>query len=182
MTAASAPDPAAPPTPDRRPGAFGARLYRVAVALAFGGGAVIAAVGLVSAASIAGRTVLRRPILGDFELVEIGTAVAGSLFLPYCQATRGHVIVDFFTQRAGPRTIAALDRIGALLLAATFLAVAWRTAVGGVDIARSGETSMLMRIPIWIGYAAMLPGLVAAGLVALAQGLGVVMPERARGE
>jgi hypothetical protein len=60
--------------------------------------------------------------------------------------------------------------------------VAWRTAVGGIDIARSGETSMLMRIPIWIGYAAMVPGLVAAGLVALAQALGVAMPERPAGE
>lgn len=147
-------------------------LHRLAVALAHAGGAVIAAVGLVSAASIVGRTVLRRPILGDFELVEIGTAIAGSLFLPYCQATRGHVIVDFFTQRARPRTVAGLDRIGALLLALTFLAVAWRTAVGGVDIAGTGETSMLMRIPIWIGYAAMVPGLLAAGLVALAQALG----------
>jgi TRAP-type C4-dicarboxylate transport system permease small subunit len=162
--------------------ALGDLLHRVAVALAYGGGAVVAAVGLMSAASIVGRTVLRRPILGDFELVEIGTAVAGSLFLPYCQATRGHVIVDFFVQRAGPRTIGALDRMGALLLALTFLAVAWRTAVGGVDIARSGETSMLMRIPIWIGYAAMVPGLIAAGLVALAQAVGVAMPERGRGE
>ena len=54
------------------------------------GGAVIAGVGLMSAASIVGRTLVRRPILGDFELVEIGTAVAGALFLPYCQVSRDY--------------------------------------------------------------------------------------------
>jgi len=80
------------------------------------------------------------------------------------------------------RTVRALDRLGAVLMAAMFLVVAWRTVVGSVDIARSGETSMLMRVPIWIGYAAMVPGVVAAGAVALAQGLGVRTEERAPGD
>ena len=129
-------------------------------------------VGLTSAASIVGRTALSRPILGDYELVEMGIAIAGSLFLPYCQATRGHIIVDVFTLRAGPRIAGALDRFGALLMAAMFLALAWRTIVGGLDIAASGETSMLMRIPIWVGYAAMVPGALLTALVALAQAAG----------
>lgn len=148
-------------------------LHRLAVIAAYAGGAVVSAVGLMSAASIVGRTGLGRPILGDFELVEIGIAVAGSLFLPYCQATRGHIIVDVFTMRAGPRTIGALDRFGALLMAAMFLTVGWRTIAGGLDIAASGETSMLMRVPIWVGYAAMVPGVLLAGLIALAQAVGV---------
>ena len=166
---------------DEHPGP-GVLLHRLASALAYAGGAVIAGVGLMSAASILGRATLGRPILGDFELVEIGTAVAGSLFLPYCQANGGHIIVDFFTLRARERTVRALDRLSAVLMAAMFLVVAWRTVVGSVDIARSGETSMLMRVPIWIGYAAMVPGVVAAGAVALAQGLGVRTEERAPGD
>jgi TRAP-type C4-dicarboxylate transport system permease small subunit len=142
------------------------------VIAAYLGGAVVSGVGLMSAVSIVRRTVLGRPILGDFELVEMGIAIAGSLFLPYCQATRGHIIVDFFTMRAGSRTVGVLDRFGALLMAAMFLAVAWRTIAGGIDIAASGETSMLMRIPIWVGYAAMVPGVLLAGLIALAQAAG----------
>ncbi|HXH83009.1 MAG TPA: TRAP transporter small permease [Candidatus Tectomicrobia bacterium] len=146
-------------------------LERLAVACAYLGGAVIGAIALMSTVSIAGRAVASRPILGDFELVEMGAAIAGSLFLPYCQATRGHIIVDFFTLRAGPATIRRLDRAGALVMAAMFLLVAWRTVVGCADIARSGETTMLMRIPVWVGYAAMLPGVTLAGLTALAQAL-----------
>ncbi len=162
--------------------ALGAALRRLAAALAHLGGAVIGAVALMSTASILGRALLDRPILGDFELVEIGTAVAGSLFLPYCQAARGHIIVDFFTLRAGPRAIRALDRVGDLLIAAVLLVVAWRTVIGCLDIAQTGETSMLMRVPIWLGYAAMVPGVVAAGVTALAQACGVDTAEPARSE
>jgi len=158
-------------------GALGTALYRFAVVLAYCGGVVVAAVGIMSAISIVGRTLWSRPILGDFELVEIGIAVAGSLFLAYCQATRGHIVVDFFTLKAGPRTIEWLDRFGALLMAAALLVVAWRTAVGCLDIARSGETSMLMGLPIWIGYAAAIPGVAIAGFIALAQAAGVVFPK-----
>lgn len=164
-----------------RPG-LGVLLSRLSVGLAYAGGLVVAAIGLMSAASIAGRTVLGRPILGDFELVEMGSAIAGSLFLPYCQVARGHVIVDFFTLRAGPRVVRALDRLGAVMMAATLLLVSWRTLVGCLDIARTGETSMLMGIPIWIGYAAMIPGVATAGLLSLAEALGLRLPEQVADE
>jgi TRAP-type C4-dicarboxylate transport system permease small subunit len=159
-----------------------AGLRALATLFAYLGGAVIAGVGLMSAASIVGRSLLSRPIQGDYELVEIGIAVAGSLFLPYCQATRGHIIVDFFTLRAGSRAIWNLDRIGSFLMAVMFLAVGWRTLVGTFDIARSGETSMLMSVPVWIGYAFMVPGVLFAGLIAVAQSIGIETAERRANE
>lgn len=161
-----------------RPGPLGVALYWFAVMLAYAGGAVVAAVGIMSAISIVGRSFWSSPILGDFELVQIGIAVAGSLFLPYCQATRGHIVVDFFTLKAGPATILWLDRFGALLMAVALLVVAWRTVAGALEIAQSGETSMLMAFPIWLGYAAAVPGVCAAGLIALAQAAGIALPER----
>jgi TRAP-type C4-dicarboxylate transport system permease small subunit len=160
----------------------GAPLRVLAVALGYLGGAILSLVGLMSAISIIGRSVMGRPITGDFELVEIGIAVAGSMFLPYCQATGGHIVVDFFTQRAGPGTIRWLDRFGALLTAVMFLVVGWRTAVATVDMARTGEGSMLLGFPTWIGYAAATPGVVLAGLIALVQSLGVTVSEPVRHE
>jgi TRAP-type C4-dicarboxylate transport system permease small subunit len=160
----------------------GAPLLVLAVALGYLGGAILSLVGLMSAISIIGRSVMGRPITGDFELVEIGIAVAGSMFLPYCQATGGHIVVDFFTQRAGPGMIRWLDRFGALLTAVMFLVVGWRTAVATVDMARTGEGSMLLGFPTWIGYAAATPGVVLAGLIALVQSLGVTVSEPVRHE
>jgi len=160
-----------------RTGGLGPALNITAVALAYLGGAVVCAVGLLSAASIIGRSAIGRPVTGDFELVEIGIAVAGSLFLPYCQATRGHIVVDFFTLKAGPRTISYLDRFGDLLMAVALLVVGWRTGVAAADIFRSGETSMLLGFPKWIGYAATVPGAVIAGLISLAQAVGIKLAE-----
>jgi TRAP-type C4-dicarboxylate transport system permease small subunit len=159
-------------------GRLGALLRSLSIILAYLGGAVVSALGIMSAISIIGRSAISRPVTGDFELVEIGIAVAGSLFLPYCQLTSGHIVVDFFTLRAGPRTIRFFDQFGALLMALMLLAVGWRTVVASVDIARSGETSMLLGFPIWIGYAATVPGVIVAGVIALLQSLGLIGVER----
>jgi TRAP-type C4-dicarboxylate transport system permease small subunit len=169
----------APPGKAARLGPF---LRGLSVILAYMGGAVVSAVGIMSAISIIGRSAIGRPVTGDFELVEIGIAVAGSLFLPYCQATSGHIAVDFFTLRATPRTNRFLDQFGALLMAVTLLAVGWRTAVASIDIARSGETTMLLGFPTWIGYAATVPGAIVAGIIALLQSFGFVVAEHVASE
>jgi TRAP-type C4-dicarboxylate transport system permease small subunit len=150
---------------------------RLATLLAYCGGAVVSIIGIMSAVSIIGRSVLGRPIVGDFELVEIGTAVAGSLFLPYCQATGGHIVVDVFTQRASRRTQDWLDRLGTLLMAVMFLVVGWRTVIGVLGARGTGETSMLMGFPLWLGYAGTVPGIVVAGIIALAQSAGLRMTD-----
>ena len=51
-----------------------APFHRLAVTFAYAGGIVVAVIGLMSAFSIVRRAVFGRPILGDFELVEIGIA------------------------------------------------------------------------------------------------------------
>lgn len=146
-------------------------LRSIALLFAYLGGAVISAVALMSVASITGRTVMGRAIAGDFELVEIGIAVAASMFLPHCQTARGHIVVDFFTLRAGPRTIARLDRLGHLMMAVMLLVIAWRTGIATVDIWETGQTSMLRGFPLWLGYAAAVPGVLVAGLIAFVQSI-----------
>lgn len=143
-------------------------LDALARGFAFAGGAVLVALTGMSVASIAGRTLFGRPVPGDFELVQVGCGVAIAAFLPYCQLKRGHIIVDFFTVRASPRVQAALDSLGALLLALVMGALAWRTAVGMVSVRAAGEISMIVSFPIWIGYAAIVPSLALATVVALA--------------
>ena len=137
-------------------------------AFALAGGAIFALLTLMSAASIIGRHA-GRPIQGDFELVQLGCAVAIAFCLPYCQWRRGHIIVDFFTVRASARTRGVLDALGALLLALVMALVAWRTGAGALAIKASRETSMIMGVPIWYAYALMVPAFAltaAAGLEA----------------
>ena len=131
------------------------------------GGLVLVAMTLMSVASIAGRSLLGKPVPGDFELIQIGCAICVAAFLPWCQMQGGNIIVDFFTMRAGARMQARMDAFGALLLAAVMLLVAWRTGVGALAVKASGETSMIMGFPSWIGYAFMVPGFALTAVVGL---------------
>lgn len=120
----------------------------------------------MSAASVIGR-VAGRPIQGDFELVQLGCAVAIAFCLPYCQLQRGHIIVDFFTTRASDRTRHRLDALGALLLALVMALAAWRTGAGAIAMKASNEASMIMGLPVWYAYALMTPALALTVAAAL---------------
>ena len=113
----------------------------------------------------------RRSIVGDFELSGAAAGAAIALFMPWCQFQRGNIIVDFFTARAAERTIAALDRFGALLLGLTMALLAWRTTLGGLNAWKSGSGTMLIGFPEWIVYAGMVPPLVLTAVIGLAQAL-----------
>ena len=134
--------------------------------LALAGGAILSALALMSVASIVGR-MIGRPLQGDFELVQFGCAVAIAFFLPYCQLGRGNIIVDFFTARSSPRARGVHDALGAVLLALVMALVAWRTGAGAVAMKASGETSMIMGVPLWIAYALMTPAFALTALTGL---------------
>ncbi len=45
--------------------------------------------------------------------------------------------------------------------------LAWRTAVGALDAKAYNQTSMIMELPTWLGYALMVPSFVLASVTAL---------------
>jgi TRAP-type C4-dicarboxylate transport system permease small subunit len=139
----------------------------LARACAYVAGLVLTAMALMSVYSIVGRAVTGKPIQGDFELVQLGCAICVGLFLPICQLRGGNIIVDFFTARAAPRTRAWLDAAGALIIALMMVLLLWRTWAGMVSVKGSGDSSMIMGVPIWWGYAGMLPGMAVTVLAAL---------------
>jgi TRAP-type C4-dicarboxylate transport system permease small subunit len=130
----------------------GRALYRAATGVAVLGGLVLFALTLLTVISVVGRAAFSAPIPGDFELVELGMAVAIFAFLPYCQIVRGNVIVDLFTTRASPQTRALLDGIGNLLFTAIAALLTWRVALGGLEIRSYHETTMVLQVPVWWGY------------------------------
>jgi TRAP-type C4-dicarboxylate transport system permease small subunit len=133
------------------------------------GGAVLVAIACLTLASVIGRAAFSTPILGDVELVQLGAAVVVASFLPYTQFRRANIIVDFFTSKASARTQLLLDAVGTVLYTSVVALIFWRVAVGGIDIRRAGEASMLMNLPLWIPYLLMLPGLALCVVVGLHQ-------------
>lgn len=89
------------------------RLARFCALLA---GGLMVGVALLTCVSLVGRNTVGTTLAGDFELTGLAAGAAIALFLPWCQLRRGHIIVDFFTARAGARANALLDRFGALVI------------------------------------------------------------------
>lgn len=135
-----------------------------ALAAALLAGAALTFVTLMTVTSIAGRNLIAAglaPVPGDVEMVEMATAFAVTACLSWCQWKRGHVTVDIFLARLGPRFNAAVDTLTNALMTAAAALVAWRAAVGlqgklGTGFAQ--ETTFILGIPLWYGYAALLAG------------------------
>ena len=132
-------------------------------------GVLLTAITLMTCLSVLGRNTTGTTLVGDFELTGVAAGAAIALFLPWCQFRRGNIIVDFFTARASARTNAALDRLGAGLLALAMGLLAWRTVLGGLSAWSTQSASMMLGFPEWIVYTLMVPPLVLTSLIGLWQ-------------
>ena len=142
-------------------------IEKLAALSAFAGGAILTAITVMAVASIAMRSLGFQPIQGDFELVQVALAGCIALMLPWCQLKGGNLTVDFFTARLRKTRQRHLDAVGALLFAVIMTVVAWRTCAGAIAAKASNESTMILGFPLWIGYAAMIPGLVLTAIAAL---------------
>jgi len=132
----------APPPPDDHGATRLARLLTL-----LGGFLLVGLAGLVTG-SVLMRWTTGQGVNGDFELVQMGLAVAVFTFLPLCQARRGNVMVDTFTSWLPPTVQAAIDALWDLLYAAFAGFIAWRLAIGAWEAYTSHTTSMVLALPI----------------------------------
>ena len=132
-------------------------------------GVLLTVVTLMTCVSLIGRNLIGMTIVGDFELVGAAAGAAIALFMPWCQAQRGNIIVDFFTAKASARAIDGLDRFGALLLALVMALLTWRTTIGGINAWKSGSGTMLIGFPEWAIYVVMVPPLALTAAIAFVQ-------------
>ncbi len=140
---------------------------RLAVAWALAGGLVLLALVAMSVGSVLAGAVFGAPFAGDFELVEMGTAVAVFAFLPHCQLSGAHVSADIFTLRAPARAVAVLRSTAALVAVGVSLVLLWRMAAGMGDYLRYPETTTILEIPHWIAFVPILASLVLSALAAM---------------
>ncbi len=151
-------------------------LETLAKLCAVAAGVLLVAITLMTCLSLGGRNTTGWTIVGDIELTAAAAGAAVALFLPWCQARRSHIIVDFFTAKASARTTARLDRVGALITALVLGLMAWRSVLGGMNAWTSNEASMMLNLPNWIVYACMVPGFALAAVIALMQALRGIEP------
>lgn len=166
----------------------GAMLGHLARALALFGGIVLAGIAAMTVLSVIGRALVSwglGPVPGDFELVQIGCAIAVFSFLPWCQLNRGHVTVDLLVERFSPRVQAMFQLFGDIALGAVALVMARQLWAGMIEkfcadpndpvfgwlwtlfgTAQSYcwvEATYELNLPVWWGYGI---GMIGASLFA----------------
>jgi len=128
------------------------------------GGFVLIATVAVNMISIIG-SVFGKPFPGDFELTEMGVAVAAFAFLPYCQLIGANVSADIFTAGASRRVIAFFTLLGSLVALGFALLLIWRMYFGMLDQKEYDYTTTILQIPHWLAF---VPILMSLALLALA--------------
>ncbi|AWI81403.1 MAG: TRAP transporter small permease [Betaproteobacteria bacterium HGW-Betaproteobacteria-13] len=130
-------------------------------------GAMFCAEAIMSVVSVVGRAAFDTPVQGDYELVQMLSAMGIAMCLPYCQLKKGHVFVDFFTLWAPAGLKRVLDALASLLLALCAFLLTWRIWEGMLEMREYGETSMVIALPVWWGYIPVAPAFALLGLAAL---------------
>ncbi|MGH6925379.1 MAG: TRAP transporter small permease [Propylenella sp.] len=116
------------------------------------GGLVLVGLVLMTAASALSNLFFNRPFRGDYEIVKHGVAIAAFAFLPWCQLTLGNVTVDIFTERAGPRTKAAMVLLASVIAAVFAVVLFWQMRLGMLDYIQYREVMVSLPIPLWTAF------------------------------
>jgi len=128
-------------------------------AMAVSGGVLFLALIAMSLVSIIGRKLGFGSVNGDIELMQAGTAVAATAFLPYCTLLGEHIKVDFFTENMRESLKRPIDGIAEILFAVVSALLVWRTVLSAISTHESQEVTTLVSLPLWIPTALLVPGL-----------------------
>lgn len=143
--------------------AIGRVLEALARASAVFGGVVLTGAMIVTVISVIGRALVNvlgnvpgfgwmGPVPGDYEIVEMAAAIGVAAFLPICQMRAGHVLVDMFFARSGPRVLHGFSALGNFLFAAAGAVIVWRLYLGTISKFQYQESSMVLQIAVGWGY------------------------------
>lgn len=128
---------------------MGRVLLKVTRLFALAGGLVLCAMALLTTVSVIGRRFFNTPVTGDFELIAIGTGVCVFAFLPYCHLKRENVLVDFFMSGAPDRVKSLFDAIGNLTYTLIIAIMIWRMSLGGIDLYKVDEMTLILEFSRW---------------------------------
>lgn len=133
-------------------------------AMAAVGGLAVAGLVVVTVADVVGRQ-FGWPVKGAYDLVRVLGAIAMGCALPLTKAVKGHIAIEYFFQKLGPRGRAATDAAMRLVLLALFGLLAWQFVRQGWNFLESGEGTATLRMPMfWVPWLVALACLVTAGV------------------
>ena len=91
----------------------------------------------------------RHPIPGTYEIVGLMGTVGVSFALAYTTAQKGHIAVEFLTNRMPKKVQFIVAAIGEFFSALLFGMIAWQSALYALDLKRAGEVSLTVEMPVY---------------------------------
>ena len=101
---------------------------------------------LLTVGDVVGRSFFNKPIPGTFELSEYMLAVIVLLGAAYTQQVKGHVGVDFLTNRYSPKTQSVLHAVTTLAGLLIIAILVWQGYLEGIH---EKAVSDQLRVPQW---------------------------------
>ena len=101
---------------------------------------------LLTVGDVVGRSFFNKPIPGTFELSEYMLAVIVLLGAAYTQQVKGHVGVDFLTNRYSPKTQSVLHAVTTLAGLLIIAIMVWQGYLEGIH---EKAVSDQLRVPQW---------------------------------
>lgn len=132
-----------------------------------------AAFGLLALAGATVLDVLLRyafaaPIRGFIDVLGLAGALLLAACMPHVVASRGNIAIDLLGKRLPAGAQRALDRLAALATTAFFAAMAWQMLGFALEARGTGETTAVLRWPVWPWWLAVAACIALAALAGLA--------------
>jgi len=140
-------------------------LRGLVLALAGLSGAAVVGMVALTTADVILRTALNRPVAGTYDMVKLLGAVAIAGALPYTTAVKGHVAVEYFFLKLGPRCRLVLDTVNRALCIGLLALLTQRIWQLGDSLRASGEVTPTLQLPVYPALYAMALCCTVAALV-----------------
>lgn len=148
------------------------QLERAARALALLGGVLLVALAAFMTVDVALRA-LGAPLFGALDLVQLGLVVVVFAGIAHCGRTDGHVAVDLFFTRLGPRAAFAAELLVKLAALAILALLAWRMGWRAWTAAAS-DVSNLLQVPRQPFYAFAAAGIALYAAILVLEALALI--------
>jgi TRAP-type C4-dicarboxylate transport system permease small subunit len=133
-------------------GVFGI-VFRVISILNHIGGAALTFMMFLTVCDVTLRA-FGHPIMGTFEIVSQSLAIVIGFGIPKVSADRGHVYMEFVTERLSRRNRAILQTFTRIICIALFILIAYNLIGVGNEFRLSGEVTSTIRLPFFpLAYA-----------------------------
>lgn len=151
-------------------------LQKITVFWALAGGVLllgIVAVTMVNVSGFIANMVARNfggyvsGLSGYEDAVTLAIGMAALSFFPYCQATKGHISVDLFTNFLSDRSLRIIEIISDIFITIIAFFLGYMMIEGALQIKSDTALSPVLEWPVWPFY---IPGIISCflwGIVAV---------------